>query len=93
MLLDAKSKLPATYAAIYSACRAVVCEAKRGEGLYDNLKLSLEQCAGRIATYLLSLDAPPVEWLVPFVEQCEWFAKQVVSDSRFLCPWETLTIK
>lgn len=81
ILLDSSitDELPATYEKLYSACRAVVCEADRGEGLYENLKLSLEQCVGRVSRQLLELSQPGIHWLQPFVEACEWFEGRVVS--------------
>lgn len=78
-LLDEKGKLPTTYANLYTTCRAVVCEARRGEGLYENLRLSMEQCVGKVASQLLALQAHGVAWLGPFVEACEWFERRVVS--------------
>ena len=41
---NSTEKLPATYERIYNACRSVVCLAKKGAGLYDDvLKLELER--------------------------------------------------
>ncbi|KAI0344167.1 Cullin-domain-containing protein [Trametopsis cervina] len=79
ILLDSSitDELPATYEKLYSACRAVVCEADRGEGLYENLKLSLEQCVGRVSRQLLELSQPGIHWLQSFVEACEWFEGRV----------------
>lgn len=73
--------LPGTYARIYSACQAVVCDAQRGEGLYDNLKLELERCLGNILNDLVRDERTGVAWLEPFVQACEWFWKRVVSST------------
>ncbi|KAI0700482.1 Cullin-domain-containing protein [Cytidiella melzeri] len=67
--------LPASHQQLYTACRAVVCEAQRGEGLYENVKISLEQCVGRTSG---------AQWLQPFVEACEWFEKRVQSLESLL---------
>ena len=70
--------LPATYERIYSACRAVVCDAKKGEGVYDNVKLEIERCCGRLFEELRNSSSAGVEWLEPFKQVCEWYDKQVV---------------
>ncbi len=71
--------LPGTYEKIYSACRAVVCAAQKGEGLYEHLKLEIERCIGNLQRKLVEDGSKDVEWLCPFTESCNWFAKQVVS--------------
>ncbi len=80
LLLDIENTepLPATYQRLFTACRAVVCEAERGQGLYESLKLSLEQGIGKIATRLVSSAQTGEQWLESFVNACEWFEKQVV---------------
>ena len=80
ILLDPeeKSALPVTYDRISRACRAVVSEAGKGEGLYDFLKMELEQRVGKLEKALGEEHRKSVEWLVPFTETCEWFEKQVV---------------
>ena len=47
-------ELPATKQKLFAACRAVVCQSQRGQGLYESLKLSLEQSVGKAANQLLS---------------------------------------
>ncbi|PSS22629.1 hypothetical protein PHLCEN_2v3056 [Hermanssonia centrifuga] len=69
--------LPGTYEKIYSACRAVVCAAQKGEGLYEHLKLEIERCIGNLQRKLVEDGSKDVEWLCPFTESCNWFAKQV----------------
>ena len=73
------SPLPATLERISSACRAVVNEAGKGEGLYDIVKLELERCVGTMGKMLETESRKSVEWLVPFTEACAWYEKQVVS--------------
>ena len=74
--------LPATYDRISRACRAVVDEAGKGEGLYDAVKIALEQCVKDLAEELNNDARKSVEWLVPFTDVCAWYEKQVVSDPR-----------
>ena len=71
--------LPATYAKIYAACQAVVSNAHKGEGIYENLKLEMERCFGSLLKGLLETSHVGVAWLQPFIEACNWFDKQVVS--------------
>ena len=71
-------KLPATYEKIYAACQAVVCNARKGEGLYDSLKLEMERCLGSLLRGLLDTPQTGIVWLDPFIQACEWFDKQVV---------------
>ncbi len=71
--------LPATYDRIYRACRATVDETGKGEGLYDAVKLSLEQCVKELVEELNNDARQSVEWLVPFTDVCAWYEKQVVS--------------
>lgn len=78
ILLNDPGELPASYDKIFSACRAVVCEANRGEGLYENVKMSLEQCVGRMYNQVYSLEVSSTDRLRPFVENCEWFEGRVV---------------
>lgn len=75
---DPTDFLPTTYERIYAGCRSIVYVSNKGEGLYDALKLELEQCAGRLAGELLRKMAKSMEWITAFVEICTWFEKQVV---------------
>ena len=77
--MDERPALPATYDRIARACRAVVAEAGRGEGLYDVVKMELERCVGTIEKRLVTASEKSVEWLKPFTESCGWFEQQVVS--------------
>lgn len=78
---DTADKLPATYEKIYAACQAVVCNAQKGEGIYDNLKLELERCFRNLLKELLDNAQSGIKWLEPFIQACEWFDKQVVSST------------
>nr|VWP01822.1 Glutamyl-tRNA synthetase (EC [Ganoderma boninense] len=69
--------LPATYDRIYRACRAAVDEAGKGEGLYDAMKIALEQCVNNLVEELNKDPRKSAEWLVPFTNVCEWYEKQV----------------
>ncbi|GBE81488.1 hypothetical protein SCP_0312170 [Sparassis crispa] len=69
--------LPATYEQVYSACRSTICVYDRGEGLFENVKIELERCVGRLSKELVYEDSKGVEWLLPFIETCAWFEKQV----------------
>ena len=77
--VSAVGSLPATYDRISRACRGVVAEAGKGEGLYDIVKMELERCVGQVERLLASDEHRSIEWLVPFTQKCEWFEKQVVS--------------
>ncbi|KII86249.1 hypothetical protein PLICRDRAFT_55976 [Plicaturopsis crispa FD-325 SS-3] len=74
---DGTDVLPATYEGIYSACRSIVCISNRGEGLYENLKIEIEQCAVRLARSLSDDKATGVEWIKVFNDACGWFERQV----------------
>ncbi|OBZ79494.1 Cullin-4 [Grifola frondosa] len=74
---DGDDKLPATYEQIYRTCKSVVCDHGKGEGLYENVKLELEKCVGALASSLLRDGRGSVSWLIPFIESCAWFEKQV----------------
>ncbi|TBU26329.1 Cullin-4B [Dichomitus squalens] len=94
ILLDPeeKSPLPATYDRISRACRAVVNEAGRGEGLYDFLKMELERRVSKMEEKLGGEPRKSVDWLVPFTETCEWFEKQVGLLQSLLAYLDTLYV-
>ena len=71
--------LPASPEGIYSACRSIVSVSNKGEGLYGNLKLELEQCVGRLANDLLAETEDGMQWVSFFVQVTQWFETQVVS--------------
>lgn len=71
--------IPITYEAVYSACRSIVCVSNKGEGLYQTLKMEVEQSLARLAQELLEEKRSAVQWLSVFVDGCNWFEKQVVS--------------
>lgn len=85
-LLDASAdrELPRTHEAVYAACRAVVCEAEKGEGLYEQLKINVEQYIGKISARLFSNPSPPIEWLSAFINASEQFEKRVVGRTYLL---------
>ncbi|KAI1789168.1 Cullin-4B [Ganoderma leucocontextum] len=91
--------LPATYDRIYRACRATVDEAGKGEGLYDAVKIALEQSVKELAEELKNEARKSVEWLVPFTDTCAWFEKQVgllqsllaYLDTRYVAEREQLS--
>ena len=74
--------LSETYDRISRACRAVVSEAGKGEGLYDYLKMELERCVKTMVSMLVTDTHKGMDWLAPFTDACAWFEKQVVS----FCP-------
>lgn len=74
-------KLPITHEAIYLACRSIVCVANKGEGLYNGLKIEVDQCLSRLAKDLRDETRTEVEWVAEFVEACKWFSRQAVSDA------------
>jgi cullin 4 len=74
-----KETLPVTYEAIYLACRSIVCIANKGEGLYQTLKMEMEQSLSRLAKELLDEEQTGANWLAAFVQACDWFESQVVS--------------
>ncbi|KAI0735750.1 Cullin-domain-containing protein [Earliella scabrosa] len=82
--------LPATYDRISRACRAVVAEAGKGEGLYDVVKMELERCVGQLERMLVNDPRKSVEWLIPFTEHCAWFQKQVALLQSLLAYLDTL---
>ncbi|KAH9947362.1 Cullin-domain-containing protein [Amylocystis lapponica] len=69
--------LPATFEQIYGACRSAVTISNKGEGLFTSVKLELEKSVGSLVKDLLVERRADVEWLVPFIEACAWFEKQV----------------
>lgn len=74
-----KDKLPGTYERIFSACRNVVFFAKKGEGLYENLRVEVERCTLELARVLRHDARTGVEWCKAFIEASEWYQKRVVS--------------
>ncbi|TFK38770.1 Cullin-4B [Crucibulum laeve] len=68
--------LPSSYEHIYSSCRAIV-GASGGEGLYDALKMELEQSIGRLANSLISTPNTGIEWITFFVDACDWFGTHI----------------
>lgn len=71
--------LPATYEAVYQACRIVVLNAGKGEALYNKLKQTIEKCVRDLAKELLGERQKGVKWIAPFIEICVWFEGRVVS--------------
>jgi cullin-4 len=78
-LLRDNKHLPASYESVYNACRTVVTVSGKGDGLYDNLRMSLEKCAGELGKELLNEKRRGVKWVVAFNEICAWFGAKVVS--------------
>ena len=83
-----------SYENIYAACRALVTLYNKGEGIYGNLKIDLEQSLGRLADHLETFqaegpeasDAPGMKWIEEFVKVCRWFEAQIVRPKlRLLC--------
>ncbi|KAI0719069.1 Cullin-4B [Cerioporus squamosus] len=87
-----KPVLPATYDRISRACRAVVAEAGRGEGLYDIVKMELERCVGTVEKKLVNAPEKSVEWLGPFTKRCAWFEERVSLLQSLLAYLDTLYI-
>ncbi|KIJ95335.1 hypothetical protein K443DRAFT_51912, partial [Laccaria amethystina LaAM-08-1] len=69
--------LPATYERIFSNCRALVIDYKRGEDLYGALKLELEQSLTALARIIIEESKEEIDWLANFAEHCEWFESQI----------------
>ncbi|KAJ7693671.1 Cullin-4B [Mycena rosella] len=74
---DDESQFTYTFEDIYNECLSVVCVLNTGEGLYQNLKLELEQSVSRLTKKLLSTDKAAETWLNTFVGECKWFETQV----------------
>ena len=70
--------IPASYEAIYTACRSVVTVSNRGDGLYDTLKIELEQSVGGLASDLTTSAEKGMNWIAEFVKVCRWFELRVV---------------
>ena len=62
--------LPATYERIFSNCRALVIDYKRGEDLYGALKLELEQSLTALAGIMMIEDSK---------EEIDWILRSIVS--------------
>lgn len=84
-----KDRLPATYDKIYEACRSVVCSANKGNGVYENFKLELERCVGDLLRSLKDEEKQGVDYVIPFIEACQWFEKQVVGHDSLHMVWST----
>ncbi|PFH45577.1 hypothetical protein AMATHDRAFT_82846 [Amanita thiersii Skay4041] len=70
--------IPTTYESIYNACRSLVTISNKGEGLYSQLMIELEQCTAQLRKTLTQFEArDPVEWITQFVGVCEWFGNQI----------------
>ncbi|KAJ7456611.1 Cullin family-domain-containing protein [Mycena latifolia] len=68
-----------SYEDIYNECLSVVCVLNTGEGLYESLKLELEQSVTCLSKELLKENKANGEtWLKKFVGACQWFETQVV---------------
>ena len=76
---DSDETLPSPYEGIYAACRYVVTVSGKGEGLYDTLRLELEQSVGRLANDLTATAEKGMNWIATFVKTCQWFERRVVS--------------
>jgi cullin-4 len=76
--------LPATYERIFSSCRALVIDYKRGEDLYGALKLELEHSLTDLAGILIKGSKEEIDWLADFAAHCEWFESQIVSCLYFV---------
>lgn len=57
----------------------VVTLSKRGEGLYDTLRMELERCVNTLAKNCSGQGKDKVEWLSFFVTTCKWFESKIVS--------------
>ncbi|RPD58496.1 Cullin-domain-containing protein [Lentinus tigrinus ALCF2SS1-6] len=90
--MDGRPALPATYDRISRACRAVVADAGRGEGLYDIVKMELERCVGGIEKKLVNAPEKSVQWLKPFTKSCAWFEGQVSLLQSLLAYLDTLYV-
>ncbi|KAG1741864.1 Cullin family-domain-containing protein [Suillus paluster] len=77
LLTKGSYELHTTYEGVYTACRGVVCDAGRGECLYEALKLEIDKCVSRLALELEKANKEVVEWIGQFVETCAWFEEQV----------------
>ena len=87
MARDSDETIPSSYEGIYTACRSVVTVSNKGEGLYDALRIELEQSVGRLANDLTTGAEKGMNWITEFVKVCRWFESRVVclsssSESR-----------
>ena len=73
-----KDRFPASYERISEACRSVVWSANKGDGVYENFKLELERCIGELNRLLRNEEKQGVDFMIPFIDACQWFEKQVV---------------
>ncbi|KAJ6575503.1 Cullin repeat-like-containing domain protein, partial [Mycena sp. CBHHK59/15] len=69
--------LPATYENIYNDCLWMVCVLNQGEGIYEKLRLELEQTVSRLSKELNDSDKADKVWIREFVKSCEWFETQL----------------
>lgn len=69
-------------------CRAMVCDAELGDGLYEDVRLEVEKCIGALLAQL-EADQDHIQWLSNFVECCAWFESQIVCPRQALPsqPW------
>ena len=74
-----------SYESICAACQALVTLYNKGEGIYGNLKIDLEQSLGHLADHLETFraegpeasDAPGMKRIEEFVKACRWFGEQI----------------
>jgi cullin-4 len=71
--------LPASNYAIYSACHTVVSVVKKGEGLFNALRVELEKCVGLLVRSCVESEKEKIPWLGFFVTTCKWFETRIVS--------------
>lgn len=76
--------LPETFESIYIACCLQVRVPGQGEKLYEMLVMEIDQCNLRLLRELeASRDTSNLmDWLVQFVQVCEWFEGKVVRLNR-----------
>lgn len=64
---------------IYTACRIVVCVSGRGQGLFDTLRIELEQYVARLARSLSSQkEQDPSKWIMHVVRDSSYFTSRIV---------------
>ncbi|KAG9223485.1 hypothetical protein CCMSSC00406_0006977 [Pleurotus cornucopiae] len=85
-------ELPLSYVGIYDMCRAMVCDAELGDGLYEDVILEVEKCFGALLTQL-DAEQEHIQWLSNFVECCAWFEKQIALLSSLFTYLDQVHVK
>ncbi|KAF4584577.1 hypothetical protein EYR40_004576 [Pleurotus pulmonarius] len=85
-------EIPLSYVGVYDMCRAMVCDAGLGDGLFEDVRLEVEKCIGVLLTHL-GADHDHIQWLSNFVECCAWFEKQIALLSSLFTYLDQVHVK